>query len=326
MDAPLDLRDLEAFLRVVDEGSFTAAAKQLLLSQPSVSARISKLEALLGAQLLERGPRVVVPTPAGKVLLIHARSALRACEQAKRAVHEFSTGDGGELDVAASSVPGTYLLPPVLARLHRVRPRLAVKLHVLDSEAALDALRRAQVEVAVVGRAVRERGLNAEKVGEDEVLIAVRTDLLAHGTAEMLGRGPRRRSTAARRGRTPGPARPKGTISPLDLRSLPIVLREPGSATRRVALDALADAGLRAEDLNVVLELGSSAAALEAVRSGAGATFVSSLAARELLKTRGVVALKLRGHPMQRPLTLVRRSGRTLSPGALALIHLLRSG
>src|SRR5262245_9287341 len=141
MKKDVEIRDLEALVAVADAGSFTAAARVLCLTQPTVSARIAILESTLDTRLLDRLPGGVRPTPAGEVLLEKTRTLLRDREQALNAVHEFLGRPGGVLAVEASSIPGTHVLPPVLARLRRSHPALRIRLAVTDTEKAVRALR-----------------------------------------------------------------------------------------------------------------------------------------------------------------------------------------
>lgn len=298
MRAQLEMRDIEAFLAVVETGSFTTAAQQLFLTQPTVSARIASLEAALDAKILDRSPGCVRPTPAGEVFLPLARRLLRDREEAFTAVQDFLGRPGGTLLLGASSIPGSYLLPPVLAELHKAHPQIRVRIFVEDTDKTLESLRQGEVELAVVGRSVEEEGLNGTPVGQDEIVLVATPDL-----ADRF-QGAKRIEVEA-------------------LEDLPLVLREPGSGTRAAALKALEEAGARVDRLNIVLEIGGNAAAREAALAGIGATFLSKLAVQDQVTAGRLVALPLAASPLLRPLVLVTRSGRTLSPGAAELVRLL---
>lgn len=295
---PIDMRDLEAFVAVAETGSFTAAAQRLLLTQPTVSARIASIEAALDTKLFDRAPGKVRPTPAGEVLLPRARALLRDREEAVEAVRGFLGQPGGTLRIGASSIPGTYLVPGAIAKLQEEHSALKVHLAIEDTDRTLEALRRGNFEMAVVGRPVREQGLEETVVGEDEVVL-VATPELARRSKESGKRG----------------------IAALE--DLPLVLREDGSGTRAVALEALEKAGAPADRLDVVLEIGSNAAAREAALSGAGAAFLSRLAVADQLAAGRLEIIPVFVSPLRRPFVLVTRSGRTLTPGARELARLL---
>jgi DNA-binding transcriptional LysR family regulator len=301
MKHDVEIRDLEALVAVAEAGSFTAAARVLCLTQPTVSARIAALESVLEARLLDRLPGGVRPTPAGEVLLDKARALLRNREKAVHAVHEFLGRPGGVLEVGASSIPGTYVLPPVLARLHRSHPSLRVRLTVTDTEKTVLALRRGECELAVVGNEVEDEALKARAIGSDEIVLVATPDL-----ASRFGKHGRKAVDL--------------------LADLPLILREPGSGTRAAALAALDKEGVPAARLNIVLEIGGNAAAREAALQGIGAAFLSRLAVAAEIDSGKLAVLPLRGSPLRRPFVLLTPAGRTLSPGATALVRMLGDG
>src|SRR4029453_17396947 len=174
----IELRDLEAFVAVAESGSFTTAGQKLLVTQPTVSARIATLERELDVRLLDRGPGMARTTPAGDVLLPRARALLRDREEAVRAMEDFLCRLTGTLRVGASSVPGSYMLPKVLASLREAHPRLRVSLVVGDTDAAVKLLQVGEGELAVVGREVEAEGLEGPTIGADEIVL-VATPALA---------------------------------------------------------------------------------------------------------------------------------------------------
>lgn len=290
------MRDLEAFIAVADTGSFTSAAQNLLLTQPTVSARIASLEASLETKLLDRGPGGVRPTPVGMLVLDHARRLIRDRQEVVEAVHHFLGRPGGTLDMGASSIPGAYLLPSVLAKLQKEHPGIRVRLDVSDTDETLARLLSGKFEIAIVGREVKDVGLVSRKIWEDEILFVAAPELAA---------------------------RLAGDVGRQAMQSLPIVLREAGSGTRAAALAALESAGAQIDKLNVVLEISGNAAAREAALQGIGATFLSRFAVGESLAAGKLVVLPLPGAPLIRPFVLLTRAGRTLSPAAAELVRLL---
>src|SRR5262245_23349219 len=151
MRAPLEMRDLEAFIAIAETGSFTVAAQRLLLSQPTVSARIASLEAALEVKLFDRGSARAHLTPAGEVLHEQARRLLGAREEAVKAVDDFLGRVRGPLRIGGSSIPGSYLLPRLLGALRTEHPGLRIALAVADTDRTLATLRRGEIELCVVG-------------------------------------------------------------------------------------------------------------------------------------------------------------------------------
>lgn len=275
-------KDLEALVAVVEEGSFSAAARRLSTSQSLVSARIANLEGQVGTRLFDRGARQSSLTPAGEILLPRARRILQSEEEARRALRDYLTRPQGVLGIAASSIPGTYLLPSLLGELRREQPEIRIALHLCDSEEAWNALRSDEVELACVGIVPEGEEFASQELGADEVVLV---------------------AVPAWRNRP--------------LQELPLILREPGSGTRRAALDGLRRAGVDPGSLEVVLEARGNDAVVHFAREGIGAAFVSRLAAATDLAKGTLVELP--HPPTPRVFHLLHRRGRSLSPAAHAL-------
>jgi DNA-binding transcriptional LysR family regulator len=124
----VSLRQLEYFVAVVDEGSFTAAAGKLHVSQPGLSHQIQTLERLLGGPLLERLPRGIRLTPAGRVALPHARSSLAHAERAQASALRASGVDTGELHVGTLYSISVGILPAALRAWRLKFPDVQVRL------------------------------------------------------------------------------------------------------------------------------------------------------------------------------------------------------
>jgi len=146
----ISLRQLEYFITVVDEGSFTGAAELLGVSQPGLSHQILALERELGGPLLERLPRKVRLTPAGRTALPHARASLAHAQRASSAARRASGVETGELHVGTLYSISTGVLPVALRTWRRSYPELQVHLvefpHTNELIAAMEA---GQADVAV---------------------------------------------------------------------------------------------------------------------------------------------------------------------------------
>ena len=308
MDNNFGLRELEAFVSVADCGSFTEAARQLLLTQPTISLRISSLEASLGTKLFDRSRSRTRLTPAGEALLPHAIDALGKRAQAIEAVRELEEGRKGPLRVGGSSIPGAYLLPRYLAAIQGRHPGLELQLRVGDTDTILAALRAGEIELAVVGRRAVGRDLETTEVEKDRVLaLAAPCCLRDHGF-----RVPRKKHSTLR-------------VTTEELTRLPLVLREQGSATRSLAIKRLADCGIQTSAFASLLEVPGNTVALQAAIAGLGLTFLSAFAVRESMALGELRSLEIPGFKSERPITLTRLKGRTLSPPARELAGLLKN-
>jgi DNA-binding transcriptional LysR family regulator len=147
---PVSLRQLEYFVAVVDDGSFTAAAIRLHVSQPGLSHQIQVLERQLGGPLLERLTRGVRLTPAGRIALPHARASLAHAERARSAALRASGVDAGELHVGTLFSISVGILPGALHVWRAEYPDVRVRLvEFRRSDDLIAAMEAGQADVAV---------------------------------------------------------------------------------------------------------------------------------------------------------------------------------
>src|SRR3954447_23418047 len=124
----MNVRQLECFVAVVEERSFTRGARRVGISQPSLSEQVRALERALGGQVLERHPRGVSLTPAGRSLLPEARAALRAVERGRRAARAALALEAGELEIATVLSMAVGLLPRYIRLWHERHPDVGIRL------------------------------------------------------------------------------------------------------------------------------------------------------------------------------------------------------
>lgn len=287
---PLSIRQLEVFVALVDQGSFTRAARHMGLSQSTVSGHIADLEKRLGVRLVGRERSGVTPTGAGEILLRPARDALRAERNARMAAAELTGLLRGTLALGGSTIPAVYLIPPLLKTFRVKHEGITVNLQTGDSTEVVEMVRAGDVDAAVTGFKPRARGLQVERVGGDElVLIAAPEHALVSNKA----------------------------VDVADVLSQAIVLREEGSGTRLAMLEAL---GMKhnERDLNVVCHVGSTEAVKAAVRAGLGISFVSNLAVEDELKAGTLSIVPVKGLSTRRDFWIVAREEDDISPAGRA--------
>lgn len=292
----MNLRQLEVFLSVVDHGSFSAAARSTLLTQSTISQHIAALEAELGVQLLERSRNGARLTEGGKILRKHARNLVGELRSTEAAFRRFRGLEETTLRLGVSTIPGGYLVPPVLASLCERFPRLDVFLLQGDSRETADRIASREVEAGVVGSRFDEQGFHFDSVGHDHIRLVV-------PPSHSWARG-----------------------APLAVAALyegVYVAREGGSGTGKAVLDALRSAGVDIERLRIRAEIGGSEAIKAAVIAGVGAAFLSELAVRRDVERGDLVVVPIEGIEIKRPFFLVRRAGRDLSPAASAFWELM---
>ncbi|MBP2018718.1 DNA-binding transcriptional LysR family regulator [Symbiobacterium terraclitae] len=266
------IESLRLFQLVAREGSFTRAAELAGLTRPAVSQHIKHLEERFGLPLFVRSTRQVALTPAGEALLPHAERILGAVNEMEAAMAALRPRAKVVVEVAASTLPGESLLPRALARFRADHPEAEVRVRIANTEAVLGWVREGRADLGLVGQEVDDPWLESEQVGVDEIVLALR----------------------------PGVSLPD-PLPPGQLRQVPLVMREAGSATRATVLHALGERGIGPEDLNVVAEVGSPEALKTALRSGVGDAFVSLSA----LSPGEFACVRLEGLRITRPICAV---------------------
>lgn len=146
----LNLDQLRTLVTAVDLGTLSAASQALHLAQPTVSLHVSELESRLGTQLLLRGARRVQPTPAGDVLLAHARRLLREADDAVQAVQRQQQGVTGRVRLGTSTGVLVYLLPQLLRDMAKVHPEVDVEVSIIGTNDGLARLQAGTLDLALI--------------------------------------------------------------------------------------------------------------------------------------------------------------------------------
>ncbi|TNB49586.1 LysR family transcriptional regulator [Martelella lutilitoris] len=157
-----DWNQVRAFLATAEEGSLSAAARALKVTQPTLSRQVAGLEESLGVTLFERGTRSMTLTSAGRQLLVHARTMNDAANNISLAASGHSQAVEGEVCVAATNAMATYHLPAVVAKIRKAAPGIA--LDIKTSNALSDLIRR-EADIAIRHARPTEPELIAKQVG-----------------------------------------------------------------------------------------------------------------------------------------------------------------
>jgi DNA-binding transcriptional LysR family regulator len=274
----MNLEILRTFVEVVDRGSQSAAARHLGISQPAVSKQLQRLEAELDACLLARDRRGAhALTPVGQKVLAFARETLARADQLAQDLADLKAEVQGVVRVAASTIPGEYLLPALLAGFRNAYPLVEPRLTIAGTSDVVAKLVSGEADVGFVGATIDHPRLTLEPFEVDEVVVAVPAD---HPFA----------------GRT--------TLSMAELAEQPLILRESGSGTRLSVEAALARQGLSLPSEATALILGSTAAVIQAVEQGLGIGFVSSRSVVQRVAAGRLACLRVEGLNLRRPLYL----------------------
>ncbi len=177
----MNLRQLECFVAVVDERSFTRAARRVGITQPSLSQHIRTLEDELEGMLLDRLPQGVSLTPAGRSLLPEARAALRAVERGRQSARSALAVEAGELELATVLSMAVGLLPRYIRVWHERYPNVAIRLHEFRHRHLLEeAVEQGVADLAIGPLPLRTWGGPLEIVSWEELVVVLpRSDSLA---------------------------------------------------------------------------------------------------------------------------------------------------
>jgi len=157
----LELRHLRYLLAVADHGSFTRAAEDLRISQPTLSQQVRQLERTVGVPLLDRTGRAVRLTDAGETYARHARRALRDLAAAQRAVQDVQDLTRGHLRLAVTPTFTAYLVGPLVAELHGRHPGITVDLREMTQDRIESALAADDLDLGIAFSGPHLPGISA---------------------------------------------------------------------------------------------------------------------------------------------------------------------
>jgi DNA-binding transcriptional LysR family regulator len=173
----MELRQLEYFVAVAEEGSFTRAASRVLVAQSGVSAQVRRLERELGVELLDRGSRTVTPTTAGEAVLTYARAALAAVNGVRETVDELRGLTRGHIRVGMITAGPAVLLGDLLASFHAAHPEVEITLTEHASDMLFAAVRDGTLDLAVASLGIDEpAGVETHVIIDAPIVAAVRSD------------------------------------------------------------------------------------------------------------------------------------------------------
>ncbi|MFG2993544.1 LysR family transcriptional regulator [Streptomyces sp. NPDC048257] len=167
----MELRQLEYFVAVAEEASFTKGAARVHVAQPGVSAQIRRLERELGQELLDRSGRQVQLTDVGVAVLPYARAALAAVAGARLAVDDLTGLVRGQVSIGTVASSSHLSLPKLLAEFHELHPSVDMSLAEGNSDHLAEGLRSGRLDVAVIGMATEPPTGLAVQVIADELFV-----------------------------------------------------------------------------------------------------------------------------------------------------------
>src|SRR5262245_8789678 len=290
------MRQVRVFAAAAHHLSFAKAARELHLTPPAISIQIAQLEAHAGARLFERSGRRIFLTQAGQALLRECEAILSHVRQAEESLGALRGVRGGLLNIGVISA-GDYFFPSLLAEFCRRNEGVQVKLSVSNREDLIERIDRNAIDLAVMGQPPEHVHFVAEAFAPHPMVIVAAP---AHSLARKRGVP---LAAAARE---------------------PLIVREPGSATRVAMDETFRKHRIRP---NIAMEVATNETIKQAVRAGFGIGFLSAHAIGLEIAARALAIVDVAGFPVQRQWYAVHRRSKTLPPVAEAFkAFLLKEG
>lgn len=295
----MNLKQLEAFVQVAEKKSFSKAAKELFLTQPTVSAHVSALEKELKARLFNRNTKEVELSREGKMLFTYAKEMVALEEQIKQIFLRSEEEDATCITIAASTIPFQYVLPRVLARFSERHPKDKFEVIESDSADVIGRVAARQIEIGFTGTMIPKANCTYIPFFEDELVII-----------------------------TPNTERfqqmKKNGITMDIFRNEPIIMREVGSGTRMETEKYLKSNGINLEQMKVVASMENTEAIKRSVGNGLGIAILSALAVEKEAAHEEVLKFSFPGERMIRNLYVVQNKNQTDSLATSRFIHLVQ--
>lgn len=295
----MNIKQLEAFVRIVKNKSFSQTAKELYLTQPTVSSYISSLEADLGVQLFTRTTKEVHTTSEGEQIYLYAKDIVNLSNKIRNAFKEESKDDVNEIVISSSSIPGQYLLPGMLANFSKRHPNTEFRVHETDSNGAVTDVAEHRADIGFCGTIIPKTACTFLPFYEDELILITPN--------------------------TPYYRKMQENNDLSFLAKADFVMREQGSGTKQEAMKILQKNGLKLEEIKVVARFGNTGAVLLSVKEGVGVAVVSKLAARSEIKNNEILSFPLQEGGYFRKIYMVSNSNYPLSKRAKSFVQMIQN-
>jgi DNA-binding transcriptional LysR family regulator len=283
----MDFRQIEAFIKVVELASFSKAADELKVSQPSVSMYITSLEKELKTVLINRSTKVLSTTLAGERFLDKARVMMSLKRETIELLKNLSEDISGDIRILASSVPALYILPQILAEFHKLYPNISFTMKQVDTSEVVQGIVMHKADIGFAGSMLEEGKCDFyEFVKEELVFIApnngVYSDSKKYALEELLYLNN-------------------------------FISREFGSGTRIQYEKYFIENGIVSNKINTCAIMDSTHSIINAVMSGLGFSIVSELAVKYMVEQKLLLQLKLKSKVPERKIWVVLNKNRVHS-------------
>lgn len=275
----MELRQLEAFVKVVELQSFSKAAKSLFLTQPTISSHIVSLEKELNVRLVERTTKTVKTTSAGEKLYEYAKEILEIKEDLYQEFGAKSQADEA-IVIAGSTIPSQYILPELISAFKKQNKKIYFSINHGDSQYVIDEILKHKVDIGFVGVKDENSKLNFIPFYEDKLVIITPNENHYKVLLEKAN-----------------------TLE--NLLKEPIILRENGSGTLKYAERFLESKKIEGSKLNVVARINDQEIIKRSVSKGMGISIMSKKSAQDFAEEGKILMYEPIGEAIYRRLYIV---------------------
>ncbi|CAH0174637.1 MULTISPECIES: LysR family transcriptional regulator [Bacillaceae] len=267
---------LKTFVTLVEVKNFTKTAEMLLMSQPSVSLHIKKLEEEFQTKLFLRSPKFLKVTLTGEILYDRAKQMITIYEQTRQDIQEHDSSIKGELKIGASFTIGEYILPSLLIDLQEDYPELELQVVIGNTEEIVQAVRLYKVDIGLIEGQTNEKELSVHPFMQDELFIVSSNNHVLSNKEE---------------------------VEITDLHDQAWVTREVGSGTREYLNHVIRSNGLK---IKSILTISSNQGIKETlIKNGAGLALLSRSVIERDVQNKILSIIQVKNESFNRTLSYV---------------------
>lgn len=296
----MNLKQLEAFVQVAEGGSFSKAAKELFLTQPTISSHISSLERELNARLFVRNTKEVSLSEDGIKLYKYAKQMLDLQREIEVTFGMDEEGESRAVTIAASTIPAQYLLPEVLTRFSERYPQEQIRIQETDSSKVVMQIVDHRVDIGFTGTVLEKKHCKYIPFYKDELVIITpntpKYQELAQGNKEDISW----------------------------IKKEHVIMREEGSGTRKEAELQLKGAGVIFAGLDIIASIENQETIKKSVRQGMGISVLSKLATADEVANGEILAFPIPNSDEGRDINLVYNKNYQMTRSAERFIKVVK--
>jgi DNA-binding transcriptional LysR family regulator len=290
----MEMSQLEFFVKVAEEGSFSRAADSVSRTQPAVSIAVRRLEDEIGAPLFDRAQKTPVLTDVGRVVLDYAQRILKLRDQAREAVSEIRTLETGRVRIGANESTSLYLLPEIILGFREKHPRIKLEITRVPSEELPREVLDRNIDFALMAYEPKDRDLESFPVLEDELV------LIMHPKHRLV---------------------PTGSVTVKELGQESFLAHNVKSGSRQKVVETFAKANT---PLNISLELATVETIKRFVQKRMGLAFVPRMCVTDELARGTLKTIPVKGLTYHRTLWATHRRGAVHGPAVAAFLEVLK--